>query len=285
MNQPSAKRAECFILSNEAFLRNLREIIFQLGRVFLLTQLRVCHSLQLVMGSSYIPSTNGGLLSWLENFSSLITASPTTYGLVSGDATLIAAQNTAYAAAYAAANTPETRTSVTVAALAQAKAEALAVVRPYAVSISLNDAVTNEAKTAVGVTVRKIVPTPIPAPTATPALSFVSAVPLNTTLQARNVETPTSKAKPFGSIGVEVWDSVGTVAATDPAQLNYRFTASKIPFVRTFDSGDQGLLDGRPLRHARRQRRRGQGRAVERDSELQRRLTWRSSRHHRTGVR
>lgn len=204
------------------------------------------------MNTSYIPSTNAGFGSWLLNFATLIALAPATYGLVTGDATAISAQNTAYQAALVAASDPVTRTSVTVAALAAAKAAALFVVRPYAVNISLNAGVDDEDKTAVGVTVRKTVPTPIPAPTATPALSFVSAVPLNTTLQARNVETPTSKAKPFGSIGVEVWDSVGTVAATDPAQLSYRFTATKIPFVRIFDSVDRGKICSMAARYVTR---------------------------------
>lgn len=204
------------------------------------------------MNTSYIPSTNAGFAAWLQNFSTLITASPATYGLIAGDATAIAAQNTAFQAAFTAATDPSTRTSVTVAALNTAKASALFVVRPYAVQISLNAGVDDEDKTAVGVTVRKTVPTPIPAPTATPALSFVSAVPLNTTLQARNVETPTSKAKPFGSIGVEVWDSVGTVAATDPTQLSYRFQATKIPFVRVFESADRGKICSMAVRYVTR---------------------------------
>lgn len=208
------------------------------------------HPLQ--MATSYIPPTDAGFGSWLTNFSALLTASPATYGLVSGDAVLVAAQEAAYTAALAAATDPGTRTPVTVSAKDAAKASALAVVRPYAVAISLNAGVADEDKTDIGVTVRKTVPTPIPAPTATPALSFVSAVPLNVTLQARNVATPTSKAKPFGSIGVEVWDSVGTVAATDPAQLDYRFTASKIPFVRVFDAGDQGKICSMAVRYVTR---------------------------------
>lgn len=204
------------------------------------------------MASSYIPSTNSGLADWLLNFSTLITAAPTTYGLIAGDATAIAAQNTAYQDAYALATDPITRTSVTVAGLAAAKSAALFVVRPYAVSISLNPAVDDSDKTAVGVTVRKTVPTPIPAPTATPALSFVSGVPLNVTLQARNTATPTSKAKPFGAIGVEVWSAVGTVPATDPAQLGYDFSASKIPFVRAFEAGQQGKVCSMAVRYVTR---------------------------------
>jgi hypothetical protein len=194
------------------------------------------------MTTSYIPSTDAGFSAWLLNFSALITATPALYGLIAGDATAIAAQNTAYQAAYTLATNPATRTAPTVAAKDAAKATALAVVRPYAVAISLNAGVDDLDKTAVGVTVRKTVPTPIPAPTVAPQVSFVSAIPLATTLKVVNSDEPTTKAKPFGAIGIEVWASVGTVAATDPAQLKYRYTATKIPTVLSFDAADQGKI-------------------------------------------
>ena len=194
------------------------------------------------MPASYIPPTDAGFADWLLNFSTLITASPTTYGLVTGDATIIAAQNTAYAAALATATNPATRTSPTIAAKDAAKSLALAVVRPYAVSISLNPAVTDEDKVAVGVTVRKLVPTPIPAPTAIPQVSLVSAIPLEQTLKIVNAATPTTKAKPFGARLIEVWTSVGITAATDPAQLSFRGAVTKIPTKLTFDAADRGKI-------------------------------------------
>lgn len=204
------------------------------------------------MTNDYIPSTDAGLAEWLANFSALLTAAPATYGLTAPDAVIVAAQDTAYQAAYTASQDPSTRTPAAVAAKDAARASALVVVRPYAVSISQNPGVANEDKVAIGVTVRKLVPSPIPAPTAVPALSLVSAVPLVTTLQARNTATPTSKAKPPGSIGVEVWMAVGTTAAVDPAQLGYAFTASKIPFTVDFEASQQGKICSMACRYVTR---------------------------------
>lgn len=194
------------------------------------------------MASSYIPSTDAGFDSWLTNFSTLITGAPATFGLISGDAVIIAAQQTAYHGAFVTANDPSTRTPAAVSAKDAAKAAALAVVRPYAVGISVNPGVTDEDKTAVGVTVRKLVPSPIPTPTAVPQVSFVSAVPLTTTLQVRNTATPTSKAKPFGAIGVEMWMAIGTTAAVDPDQLSYVGSFTKIPLALNFISANQGKI-------------------------------------------
>lgn len=194
------------------------------------------------MNPPYIPAPNAQFNDWIANFASLITASPTTYGLVSGDATTINAVATPWAAAYTAATDPTTRTSVTVAAMQAARAAAESVVRPYAVQISQNSGVTNDDKVAVGVTVRITTPTPIPPPTTVPALSLIAGTHLAHQLRYYDTSTPTTKAKPFGAIGIEVWRSIGTVPATDPAQCDYYGTWTKSPNVSTFGAGDVGKV-------------------------------------------
>lgn len=190
---------------------------------------------------SYLPSTDSALASWLLNFATLLTAAPATYGLTAGDAVAATTAQTTYAAALAAATDPGTRTPATIAAKDAAKASALDVVRPMAVLISLNDAVTNEDKVAIGVTVRKTVPTPVPPPVIAPVIELVRAEPLNQQLQIRPVGS-TSKAKPAGCIAIEIARSVGTVAATDPAQLTPIGQYGKTPLVQTFNAGDQGKV-------------------------------------------
>lgn len=191
--------------------------------------------------SSYLPSTDSGLAAWLLNFATLITAAPATFGLIAGDAVAITGVQTAFAAALVTATDPSTRTSATIAAKDAAKASALAVVRPYAVQISLDAGVSNENKVAVGVTVRSTTPTPIPAPVVAPVIALQSAIPLVQTLQIRPVGS-SSKAKPAGAISIEIARSVGTVAATDPAQLEIVGQYGKTPLTQNFQSGDVGKL-------------------------------------------
>ncbi len=187
----------------------------------------------------YIPNKDANFNNWLSNFSALLTLDPTIYGLEAADATAVAAVTTTWTDAYAASVDPSTRTSATIAAKDAARASAEAVVRPYATTISKNAAVTNQAKIDIGVTVPSAVKTPIPPPVDAPSLSLKSAISLVQTL-AYKVAGQTGKAKPFGSIGVEVFRSVGTVAATDPAQASYVGTVTKSPFRQTFQAEDQG---------------------------------------------
>lgn len=189
----------------------------------------------------YLPTKDVDFNNWLTNFSTLLTAAPATYGLAAPDAVAVAAQQSAFAAALTAATDPGTRTSVTIAAKDAARASAEFVVRPFAVAISLNASVDNADKTAIGVTVRSVTPTPVPAPVAVPSIELVKATPLIQQLQVRQVGS-TSKAKPAGVIAIEIARSIGTVAATDPAQLSIVGQYGKTPLLQSFGSGDQGKV-------------------------------------------
>jgi hypothetical protein len=189
----------------------------------------------------YIPTTDSGFAAWLLNFSILLIANPGTYGTTVPVAASVQAQNNNFQAALSLATDPGTRTPATVAAKDAARVSALAVVRPVAVGIAGNPAVTNENKVAVGVTVRNTIPSPIPAPTVAPVIQFMGAQPLVHTLMVRQPGS-TSKAKPAGCIAIEMARVVGTNAATDPAQLNIVGQFGKVPLRQEFDAADRGKI-------------------------------------------
>src|SRR5438874_13150429 len=78
-----------------------------------------------VMGTSYLPAREAELGQWVTNFSTLITASPGSYGLLAGDAASIAAYVNAFNSALAVVANPATKTRATVAAKDGAKAAML----------------------------------------------------------------------------------------------------------------------------------------------------------------
>lgn len=176
----------------------------------------------------YIPTKDALLYTWAENFSNLLTAAPATYGLTAPDAVNVSNVVTPFLAAYTTAVTPATKTSVTVAAKDQAKADMLAVVRPYATEISRNEAVTSGNKTAIGVTVASTTRTPTTAPTYGPVISLEGQIPNVATIRYGDPTTPNSKAVPYGCAGVEYVGTYGTAPATDPTAANRigRFTKS-----------------------------------------------------------
>ena len=190
---------------------------------------------------SYIPAQDGLFSTWLANFEALLSAAPATYGLDATDATNVNGVNSIFQAAYTLAIDPYTRTSPTVADKDAARASAEATVRPLAVRVSANAGVTNEDKLAIGVTVRSTVPTPIPPPTEAPTIGIESAIPLQQLLTSKVAGT-VGKAKPFGSVSLEVYRSVGVVAATDPTQALFIGLYTKSPFRQNFIAEDQGKI-------------------------------------------
>lgn len=180
----------------------------------------------------YIPVKNAAMIAWLANFSGLITAAPATYGLSTGDATSIAAINTAMAAAYALITSPSTKTASTVSAFNTLKAGDLPTIRVYAQQISLNAGVTSANKIAVGVNPRTSVPTPISAPTTNPVLTAISASTGGIILRYRDsVASPSVKSKPFGVIAVQVYAMASTTPVTDPTTLPLVVSATKSPLT------------------------------------------------------
>lgn len=193
------------------------------------------------MSTSYIPPKDADFAPWLVNFSTMITASPATYGLVAGDAVSIAAQNTAFAAAYALVTSPSTKTPTTVQAKNIAKANALATVRPYAQRIANNAGVSSSNKIALGLNPRTNPPTPVTQPTTLPVLSIPSMINLGLIMRYRDsLASPSVKAKPAGAIAAEVYVKTSATPIVDPTLLTFAGLQTKSPFTLSFTSGDIG---------------------------------------------
>lgn len=177
----------------------------------------------------YIPAPDSAANSWLLNFAAVILADPAAYDLSAGDATDIDNAAQAFNAALATATNPATRTTPSIAAKDAQRATTESIIRPYAVTISRSNTISDVLKEDAGVTVRKLVPTPVPAPGVAPEMAVQGAIPGLLTL---SYKTPGAegKAKPEGAIGVEVRRAVGDVAAVDPAQASAWNDATKSPF-------------------------------------------------------
>lgn len=189
----------------------------------------------------YIPNQDVLASAWATNFASVIAAAPSTYFVSSPQSAAITAAAGDFATALDIATTPATRTSATIAAKDNARASCMAVLRPYAVAISSNPAISDEHKVEVGVTVRGGSPTPVPAPVVPPVISLMSATPLRQRLQITPLGA-SNKAKPPGAIAIELARTVGTTAATDPAQLQIIGQFGKTPLYQDFEAGQPGKI-------------------------------------------
>ena len=119
------------------------------------------------MANSFLPDKDAALLAWSLNFSTLITATPTAYGLVAADATAYAALHTAFATAMAACD-PGVRNKAAVADKNDARTALKDSARLLAKRVAGTPSVTDAQKFELGLNV-PATPTPIPAPDGVPA--------------------------------------------------------------------------------------------------------------------
>lgn len=193
------------------------------------------------MATPYIPPRDADLLAWAVNFSTLLTASPATYGLVAADATAVAAAEASFAAAYAVAVSPSTRTPTSVAAKDAARVNMLATVRPYAQRISKNAGVSTSNKIALGVNPGTNTPTPIVAPTSNPVLTIAAALSLQHVVRYRDVlVAPSVKAKPAGVIAIQLYAVASATVVTDPTVIPFIQINTKSPLLISWPSLDVG---------------------------------------------
>jgi hypothetical protein len=194
--------------------------------------------------ADYLPSTENGLRDWALAFSGLITANPSTYGLMASDATAIANVANAFDAALTRATDRNTKTQGAVAAKDSAKAAMVAVLRHYAQVIKMNDGITNEEKTDLGLTIDDPQPSPVPAPTTQPICSIVGATPMQHTLRFADAATPTKRAKPQGVMGLELHYYIGDTPPVSPdaagGTTKFYGLATKQPFAVTLNPADKG---------------------------------------------
>lgn len=187
------------------------------------------------MAATYIPPREADFVTWLTNFNALILATPSAYGLSSADAVALNTMTTSYIAAYNLAIAGGTRGPANIAAKDAARANVTTRARQLATLIQANPAISDEQKTALGLTVRKTNKTPIPAPTSSPLLTFIAATPFQATLRFADQSTPSARLKPFGALQLSL---TAAVAAGSTQTL----IVTKNPVAVNFLTGDVGKV-------------------------------------------
>lgn len=194
------------------------------------------------MNPDYIPTKDADLVNWSANFSAVITATPTDYGLTSGQATSYATLDANFAAAYTVATNPATRTIVTVAAKDSARASLVAQARQLAQIAQKYPAITPTLLATAGLTVRNTVPSPIPAPTTWPILSLLSSASLQHTIRYKDSALIQPRGLPFGAVAIELYVLVGPTPPASIADCRYVGQFSRMPMTVNFTGADAGKV-------------------------------------------
>jgi len=195
------------------------------------------------MTAPAIPQRDADYDAYLNNWRTLMTATPALYGMLAADATAISLAYTNWHPAYVVVTNPATRTHAAVVAKDIQKASSQVLLRDQYNIIKANPAVLDVNKTSIGVRVSDTVPTPIPPPATFPLLNVFNSAAFQQSMEMHDSATPTIRKKPAGVIGALVYRGIGTVPAIDPEQLPLMGFFTRALFdAETFDALDAGKI-------------------------------------------
>ena len=175
-----------------------------------------------------LPDTDAKLLAWVNNFKTIITATPTTYGLSAAQATSFGTLVTNFSTALAACD-PGVRNKSSTATKNSCRDLLKKSARELSSIITGQPNVTDSQRYALGLNVRAI-PQPVPPPSNQPLIEVVSVIGRKVSLRFKSTATIGKRGRPAGTIGLQVYSMVGTQFTENPADWTFCGTTSKVYF-------------------------------------------------------
>ena len=188
----------------------------------------------------FIPRPDPDFNNFTTNSLGYINGHLTDFGLVAGDVADVNAKKATWDTKYPAHQAAQTAANSARQAKDDARNPLEAAFRSLAKSIQAKPSVTAASKQAAGLTVPDTTPTPVGPPTTAPIARIDSGQRLEHVVHFSDTTTPTSKAKPAGVMGCEIWVKVGGPPPIDPSELHFLALDTKTPYEARFDGADGG---------------------------------------------
>jgi hypothetical protein len=192
------------------------------------------------MASYYIPGPDSEFDSFQVQYVTYFNANAVTWGYGLPETGAMSTAQTNWANSYAA------HLNAVAAALAaksvkdQRRGELEDEIQLRTGEIQVNSATTDTHRASLGITIADTIPTPVAAPTSSPVMQVDTSQRLQVTVSFADEGTPTSKAKPAGVIGCEIWMKTDGAAPTDLDDCEFVTLDTRTPHMIAFDGADAG---------------------------------------------
>jgi hypothetical protein len=190
--------------------------------------------------ADFIPSSDTDYTAWMQNFITYADANLAALGLTLADLTPIQNAETTWETAYAALVAAQAQAQSARQTKDDARAAQETLVRPLVAQLQTSPIVTDAQRQALAITVRSTSRTASPTPTSRPVATVDTSQRLRHIIAFIDELTPTSRAKPAGMVGCEIWIKIGGAPPVDPSELTYLATDTRSPYVAEFDGADAG---------------------------------------------
>jgi hypothetical protein len=191
--------------------------------------------------ADFLPDKDELLLAFTDNMRRIITPTPELFSVTASEATEFGRKQGDFAVKLQAARDPITRGKQTVLLKNISKKDIVSYTRRLARQINNSLIVSDSQRSELGLTIRKVEPTPVPIPGFAPKIDILEVDGHEVTIALRDALKIKSKAKPAGTAGANVFSYVGATPPDDvqdwtfqggvsnPSKVTYTFDASIAP--------------------------------------------------------
>lgn len=190
----------------------------------------------------YIPDSDSLFDSWAKVYCDYVDAHADIIGVSHVQRDALVAAHTSWDESFDLANSAQAAAKAAIEKKDSDRASFENIIRELTAQIQANPNVTNEQRASLGITVRKETKTPAPIPKTRPVAKIDANERLQQTIHFTDEATPTSKAKPAGVMGCELWVKIGGAPPLDASETSFVATDTKSPYVAHFNGSDGGKL-------------------------------------------
>jgi len=190
--------------------------------------------------TDYIPDSDADFDAWLQNFVTYVTANAASLGVSANEVTALQDVKDGWDAKYPASKTANAAAQSARQAKDDSRQRGEDRIRPMVGKMQANVQITDAQRLAMDITVRSTTRTPVGPPTTKPIATVDTSQRLRHTISFVDELTPTSRAKPDGVQGCEIWTKIGNPAPAGPDDVKYLALDTRSPYLTEFDAADAG---------------------------------------------
>jgi hypothetical protein len=190
---------------------------------------------------NYIPNNDEAFGRFISNAVAQLAQNPAAYAVTATDLANLEAKVSAYSLAFVAAQSPLTRSKVTIAAKRTAKRAATEALQPIYQAIRLNAGIPPQTKVAIAAPTDQIWIQPVAPPSTYPLLAARPSTHLQLLVAWNDSAANISRAVlPYGAAGVAVYAQASSTPLTDPTKIAYALNWTRSPIPIPWHTPDVG---------------------------------------------
>jgi hypothetical protein len=192
--------------------------------------------------ADYVPQSDAEFHAWVQNFIAYAQAHLVARDLVAADLGLIQSAQTAWSEALTAQVSAQATAQGARQVKRTTRQHLEAAVRALVNRLQASAAVDNAERQAMGITVRDGVRRRVSTPTTRPVGVVNASQRLRHIINFADASTPTSRAKPTGVLGCEVWVNIGGATPADLSELKFLATGTRTPYTTEYKGEEAGKM-------------------------------------------